>query len=112
MAAKKEIFEINVYDDENKIVKTCHAVDCSLKFGAVRKIMALLNVDNIDDSAQFFKAVYGAWEELTKILTTCFPDMDESDWDNVNIEDLIPVVYGILKTSFNKILGIPKESKN
>lgn len=112
MAAKNEVYEINVYDDENKVIKTCHAVDYKIKFGVIRRIMALLKIDDIDNSAELFNSIYGAWEELTKVLSQCFPDMEESDWDNVVIEDLVPVIYGILKSSLGKVLSIPSETKN
>ena len=42
---KTELFVIKVYGKDNKVVKTCQAVDVSLKFGAVRKVMALLSID-------------------------------------------------------------------
>jgi hypothetical protein len=113
MAVKNDVYEIKVFDDDNNLIKTCHAVDCKLKFGAIRKIMALLKVEDIDNTTELFSAIYGAWEQLTKILSQCFPDMEDSDWDNVDVEDLLPVIYGILKSSFSKILSIPSEnSKN
>lgn len=108
----KKIFTLNVYDNENNIVKTCEAVDADLKFGAIRSIMKLLNIDDIDDTAQLLKTVYSAWEQLTAILSQCFPDMKEEDWNNVKLEELIPVIVGILRTSFGKILTIPSDSKN
>lgn len=108
----KKIFTLNVYDNENNIVKTCEAVDADLKFGAIRSIMKLLNIDDINDTARLLKVVYSAWEQLTAILSQCFPDMEEEDWDNVKLEELIPVIVGILRTSFGKILTIPSDSKN
>lgn len=110
--SNKKIFTLNVYDKDNNIVKTCEAVDADLKFGAIRSIMKLLNIDDIDDTAQLLKTVYSAWEQLTAILSQCFPDMKEEDWDNVKLEELIPVIVGILRTSFGKILTIPSDSKN
>lgn len=110
--SNKKIFTLNVYDKDNNIVKTCEAVDADLKFGAIRSIMKLLNIDDIDDTAQLLKTVYSAWEQLTAILSQCFPDMEDEDWDNVKLEELIPVIVGILRTSFGKILTIPSNSKN
>lgn len=104
--------ELNVYDDENKIVKTVTAEAMELKFGSIRSLMKLLNVDDIDDTAQLLKTVYGAWEQLTKILNGCFPDMTDEDWDNVKLSELIPVLVTILKTSFAQMLTIPADSKN
>lgn len=110
--AANEIFEIKVYDDENNVIKTCKAVDCELKFGAIRKVMALLEIEDINDTTALFKTVYGAWDQLTKVLSQCFPDMTEDDWDNVHVSELIPVVVSLAKNMIAKVLTIPAESKN
>lgn len=104
--------KLNVYDDENNIVKTSTAEVMELKFGSIRSLMKLLNVDDIDDTAQLLKVVYGVWEQLTKILNGCFPDMTDEDWDNVKLSELIPVLMTILKYSFTQMLTIPSDSKN
>lgn len=113
MPAKKDtIYTINVYDNDGNVVKTCKAVESKLKFGAIRKIMALLQIDDIDDTAALLKTVYAAWDQVTKVLTGCFPDMEDEDWDNIYIEELLPVLVGIIKMSISNILSIPNDSKN
>lgn len=109
---KREIFEIKVYGKDNKVVKTCQAVDASLKFGAIRKVMALLNIDDINDTGKLLKTIYGAWDELTAVLSQFFPDMTDEDWDNVLIDELVPVVFAIIKSTLGKIMTIPSDSKN
>lgn len=109
---KNGVFEIKVYDNENNVIKTCKAIDAQLKFGAIRSIMKLLNIDDINDTGELLKTIYNAWEQLTAILSQCFPEMEEDDWDNVKLDELVPVVVGILKASFGKILTIPNDSKN
>jgi hypothetical protein len=111
MATKKanETFSINVYDKEGKVVKTCTAIDADIRFGSVRKIMALLDLDDINDTFALLKTIYGAWDQTTKVLSECFPDMEDADWDNVLIKDLVPVVVGIAKASLAKILDMPSE---
>lgn len=104
--------KLNVYDDENNIVKTATAEVMELKFGSIRSLMKLLKVDDINDTAQLLKVVYGAWEQLTKILNSCFSDMTDEDWDNVKVSELIPVLVAILKYSFTQMLSIPTDSKN
>lgn len=104
--------KLNVYDEKNNIVKTSTAEVIELKFGPIRKLMKLLNVDDINDTAQLLKAVYGAWDELTKILNKCFPDMTDEDWDNVKLQELIPALVAILKYSFSEMLTIPTDPKN
>ena len=103
---------LNVYDNEDTIVKTSTAELIELKFGSIRKLMKLLNIDNIDDTSELLKVLYGAWEQITKVLTGCFPDMTDEDWDNVKVSELIPVLMGILKYSFSQMLTIPTDPKN
>ena len=71
--------------------------------------MKLLNVDNIDDTYDLLNSVYSAWEKLTEILSECFPEMEEDDWENIRIKELIPELIQIIKDSFAEILTIPKE---
>ena len=108
---KKNELVLNVYDDENNIVKTSKAVLVELKFGTIRKLMKLLNVDNIDDTAELLKTVYGAWDQVTKTLNSCFPEMTDDDWDNVKISELVPVLMSILKYSFTQMLSIPADKE-
>lgn len=103
---------LNVYDNEDNIVKTSTAELIELKFGSIRKLMKLLNIDNIDDTSELLKVLYGAWEQITKVLTGCFPDMTDEDWDNIKVSELIPVLMGILKYSFTQVLTIPTDPKN
>lgn len=104
--------KINIYDDEDNIVKTATAELVEIRFGAIRKLMKLLNVENIEDTSELLKTVYGAWEQLTKLLNGCFIDMTDEDWDNVKISELMPVILAILKYSFTQMLTIPTDSKN
>lgn len=103
--------KINVYDDEDNIIKTSEAKLVDLKFGVIRKLMKLLNVDNIDNTVELLKTVYGAWEQITNILNNCFPDMTDDDWDNVKVSELLPVFVMILKYSFTQMLTIPTDKE-
>lgn len=108
----KNIILLNVYDENDKIIKQAEATPVSIKFGAVRSIMKLLKVDKIETTVDILTAVNDVWEELTALLTKCFPDMTEEDFDNVKLEELIPAVIGILRLSFAKLSEIPSDSKN
>lgn len=100
---------LNVYNDNDEVIKTCKAQFVELRFGAIRSIMKLLKVDQIETNLELMNAISNAWEQLTVILGKCFPEMDDSDWDNVKMSELIPVVVSILKSSFAKMMDIPKE---
>lgn len=103
---------LNVYNDNDEVVKTCKAQFVELRFGAVRSIMKLLKVDQIETNLELMNAISDAWEQLTVILGKCFPEMEDSDWDNVKMSELIPVVVSILKSSFAKMMDIPKEKNS
>lgn len=103
---------LNVYNDNDEVIKTCNAQFVELRFGAIRSIMKLLKVDQIETNLELMNAISGAWEQLTGILGKCFPEMTESDWDNVKMSELIPVVVSILKSSFAKMMDIPREKNS
>lgn len=103
---------VNVKDKDGKIVKTCEAKPIEIEFGTIRSIMELLNIEKIDDTWELMKTVYNVWDKLTGILSEAFPDMERDDWEHVKLNELIPVVYGILQYSFSEILTIPNDPKN
>lgn len=107
-----QILEINVYDKNGKVKKTCTAEMLDLRFGTIRSIIEILNVENIEDTEQLLLTVTRAWEQVTGILSECFPDMSYEDWENVKMKELMPVLIGILRFSFREILTIPKNPKN
>ena len=104
--------EIKVYDEEGKVVKTAKAEMIDLEFGTVRSIMEVLKLESVDNTADLLSTIYGAWEELTRLLSKCFPDMEHDDWNHVKLKELMPVMIGIMKYSFAEILTIPKDPKN
>lgn len=107
-----QIMEIKVYDKNGKVKKTCTAEMLDLRFGTIRSIIEILNVENIEDTEQLLLTVTRAWEQVTGILSECFPEMSYEDWENVKMKELMPVLIGILKFSFREILTIPKNPKN
>ncbi len=108
----EETIKLNVYDEDDNIIKTVEAQFVELRFGTIRGLMELLNVENIDDTGELLKTVYQAWDKLTSIMNKMFPDLNEDDWDNLKLSEVIPVLLRILRTSFVQILSIPTESKN
>lgn len=101
--------EIKVYDEKGQVVKTCKAEPIDLEFGAIRSIMQLLNIEDVTSTTELLKTVYDAWEQLTRLLTLCFPGMEYKDWEHVKAKELLPVLVDIVKYSFREILTIPKE---
>lgn len=103
---------INVYDDDNKVVKTVEAKVVDIKFKTVRDLMELLNIEKIEDTSEMLGKIYTAWGSVIKTLNEAFPEMEDGDWDNVKVSELLPMVMAIMKSAFAKMLTLPKDSKN
>lgn len=105
---------LNVYDKTGKeVIKTAKSSTYDLSFGTIRKLMALLKIEELENDAEMLKTVFNAWEEITTVLSTVFPDIEEDEWDNVKLKELIPVVVDIAKFSITDTLAIPSnKSKN
>ena len=103
---------INVYDDNDNIIKTSEAQVVDFRFGTIRRLMEVLKVDDINDTAELLKTLYKAWNQITNILEKAFPDMHDDDWDNVKLSELLPVLMVIMKSSFIQMMAIPTDSKN
>lgn len=103
--------KIKVYDDDDNVIKECTAQTVDIRFGQVSAIMELVNVEKIEDTGELLRIINSAWKQLKKILSKVFPNMNDEDWENVSVKELLPVVVSILKMSFSEMLTIPK-SKN
>ena len=104
--------KLNVYNENGEVIKTCEAKAIDLEFGTIRSLMELLNIENINDTFQLLKTVYDAWEQVTVILSKCFPEIEDDEWEHVKVNELLPVIVDILKYSFTEMLTIPNDSKN
>ena len=103
---------LNVYDEKENIVKQCICAPVKIKFGTIRKIMELLKIEQIEDTFELLEMLYNAWDSITSVLSSCFPDMEEEDWDNVPIEEVVPAIVEIAKYSMKTMLALPKNPKN
>lgn len=103
---------LNTYDREGKIVKTVEAQMFDIEFGTIRALMKVLDIDNIEDTAELLKTVTNAWEEILSILGQCFPEMEDDDWTHVKVKELLPVLLDIIRFTFSEIMTIPASEKN
>lgn len=102
---------LNVYDEQGEVKKTCKAETVEIEFGTIRALMKVLNVEQLNDTGELLGTLFGAWEQVVNVLAKCFPDMEEEDWEHVKVKELLPMVVGILKESFKEILSIPTDPK-
>ena len=104
---------LNVYENDMITVKKeCVANTIKLPFGLIRKLMKLFNVDKLEDTAQILNIVMTSWDDVVAVLERVFPDIEESEWDNVDTTELVQVIFKVLKFSFAEMLKIPTNSKN
>ena len=106
-----ENLKINVYDNEGNVAKTCEAKLVDIKFGTIRKLMAILDIDNAENNYDILTKVYDAWEDITEILTKVFPNITADEMDNVNLSELIPTLLTVIKYSFAKVMSIPTDTE-
>lgn len=103
---------INVYDEDDNVVKTVSAEPVKFKFGAIRSLMELLNIEDTANTTDLLKTVYNAWDQLKKVLSKCFPEITYEEWEYVELNELVPAVLQILEFSFGEIFKIPRVEKN
>ena len=106
--------KLNVYDENDKVIKTATAKMVKIKFGTIRAIMKLVKVESLDNTKELLQTVSDVWDKLIEILSKCFPDMTEEDWEYVDVMELIRVVMAIIRFSSKKIEEVPidEDEKN
>lgn len=104
---------LNVYENDFITVKkTAHAQLVKVPFGAVRKLMSLLNVENLSDTKQILNVALSSWDSIVSILDRVFPDIEPEEWDYVDTKELVQVLFNLLKFGTSEILTIPTDPKN
>lgn len=99
-----------VYEDDFKTIKKeVIAEPGKIPFGIVRKIMKVLKSENVNNTAELMRIVTDMWDDVIKVLTNVFPDMKEEDWDNVDTQELVAVLWQMTKHYFKSMLNLPTE---
>ena len=112
MAKKNDVISINIYDDADEVVKTVEARLISLRFGVVRSLMEIMNIENVESTTDMLRTIYGAWDEVKNILCKIFPDVELQELDNTHLDELVPVVLRVIRDSFSVLSAIPTDEKN
>ena len=109
---KKGMLEINVYDEKGNVTKTSKAQAFDLEFGTIRKLMRLVNIRETKSTYDLLCNVNDSWDEITRILSLCFRDMEDSDWEHIKIKELLPVLMDIVKMTVQEIMKGQDDEKN
>lgn len=106
--AKK--YKLDIYKG-NKVVKTVEAEGTALTYGVVKRLSKIIKLDDLKSTADVSKACFEAMDSLTEILALMFPDMTETDWDGVQIKDMISLILEISRTAVTEALMLPSNGK-
>lgn len=101
---------LKIYDKSGKnVVKMYEAEAYELPFGTVRKLMALVKIEDMTDQGELLKTVAGAWDEILNVLYTVFPECTEEEWDTIKAKDVLAVIIQIAKSAISDIFIVPTE---
>ena len=103
---------LNIYDDTGKLTRVAEGDVPHIKFGVIRSLMEVLNISDTTTSIELLEKVYGAWDKLTDLLGMIFPDVTQDEWDNVDVSELISLLFIIFKACIIKMNTIPTDPKN
>lgn len=89
--------KLNIYKKDNKkeIEKVYEAETYELMLGTVEDLMAVIDVDKINDKMEVAKMVIGGFNQLRPILKDIFPEITDEDLKNVKVKELIPLFLAV-----------------
>lgn len=101
---------LKIYDKSGKnVVKIYEAEPYDLPFGTVRKLMAIVKIEDMENQAELLKTVAGAWDEILNVLYSVFPECTEEEWDTIKAKEVLSVIIQIAKSAISDIFVIPTE---
>lgn len=99
----KNDLKLKLYDNEGNMTREVQAKMIRIRFGTIRDLFKLLKIENASDTAELFAIIYEVWDEVIRLLAQIFPDVTDEEWDNVAVDELIPIVINIVKGAFKKL---------
>lgn len=105
------MWKLNVYNDNDEIIKIVEAKELKMRMGMVRDIFEILALDKIDDTGELLKKLIACYDLVVKILSKLFPDMSDEDWDGVDPNEVLNLLIDVGKYAVQKTLTIPVNSE-
>lgn len=90
-------------------LKIYEAQPYELEFGVVRKLMAILKVENMDNQAELIKVISDAWDEIIDVLSNVFPECTDEEWDKAKVKEVLRVIIDVAKYAVSEVFVIPTE---
>lgn len=89
--------KIDIYSG-NAVEKTYTTDDYHLKMGTIEDFFEIIDPDKATDEAAVFGMIAKGFSKLRPLILDVFPDMTDEDFRKIRLEDIIPLVIGILKS--------------
>lgn len=101
---------LKIYDATGKnVTKMYEAKEYELKFSTVRKLMAIVKIEDMENQLELLKTISDAWDEILDVLHTVFPECTEEEWDSIKAKDVLKTIIQIAKTAISDMFVIPTE---
>lgn len=102
---------LKIYDTDGKFKREVEAQAIDFEFGVVRKLMALIKIDDVESDLDLMITVSQAWDSIIKLFEKCFPDVTPEEWDCVKVTDILPLLIDIFRDLLGQMARIPSSKK-
>lgn len=86
---------LNIYNKNKEVEKTLTAEGYDLMLGTCEDIMAIIDVDKMNDNAAITKMVVQCYGTLKPLLKDIFEGLTDEDFRGIKVKELIPLFVDI-----------------
>ena len=89
--------KLNIYKEGNKkeVEKTYEADTYELMLGTVEDLMAIIDVDKMNDKMEITKMVMSGFNQLKPLIKDIFAGITDEELKRVKVKELIPMFYAV-----------------
>lgn len=117
--------KLNIYDDEDNVVKTCTRDSYSIKMKLLKGIITMINFDDLAESllerteendaaliSVISKIVTSSYDMIQDLMKDIFKELTEEEFLNTHLDEIIDVVINLGKYSVGTIGILGRSEKN
>lgn len=86
--------KLNIYE-KNEIKKTYTAQGFNLTMGTLEDLIALINLNDLNDKGAMLNAVVKGYEKFKPVIFEAFEGLTEDDYKKVRLTDLVETVMQV-----------------
>lgn len=109
--------KLNIYDNEDNIVKTYTRDSYKLRFGVIEDLLNTLNLDGLktDNDVEFvkvaFKVVTNSFDTIKPLIKQIFKGLTDEELRNTDVSEIVKVLVDVVKFSMGQI-NLGNKGKN